>query len=497
MAFGRLSSAERLPGAERHEMNDLAIHLTDENGKHLYEQIYEYIADEIREGKLLAGEKLPSTRSLADYLQVARSTVELAYDQLASEGYIESVPYRGYYICRVEELYRIGTSGGGLRSEKKGAGQEDGQPGQKDSRTARYFDIDFSPNAIDMNLFPFGTWRKITRDILSGDRKELFALGEPRGDLELRRTVCRYLHASRGVNASPEQIIVGAGNDYLLLLLQYILGRGITAAFENPSYRRAFRIFSSFAARMVTVPSDENGIRVDGLLASRANVAYVMPSRQFPTGTVMPIGRRTELLRWASSAEDRYLVEDDYDSEFRYRGKPIPSLQSADTAGRVIYIGTFSKSVAPAIRISFMVLPERLMEAYEKNCSFFSSTVSRIDQTILNEFILSGAFERHLNRMRKAYREKHDLLLDCLQPLLNRYRLSGEYAGLHVLLTSRVPAGEEELLERAAACGVRIYGLKEAALAPFETDYATVLLGYGGLDQERIREGIRRLDAAL
>lgn len=478
-------------------MNDLAIHLTDENGKHLYEQIYEYIADEIREGKLLAGEKLPSTRSLADYLQVARSTVELAYDQLASEGYIESVPYRGYYICRVEELYRIGTSGGGLRSEKKGAGQEDGQPGQKDSRTARYFDIDFSPNAIDMNLFPFGTWRKITRDILSGDRKELFALGEPRGDLELRRTVCRYLHASRGVNASPEQIIVGAGNDYLLLLLQYILGRGITAAFENPSYRRAFRIFSSFAARMVTVPSDENGIRVDGLLASRANVAYVMPSRQFPTGTVMPIGRRTELLRWASSAEDRYLVEDDYDSEFRYRGKPIPSLQSADTAGRVIYIGTFSKSVAPAIRISFMVLPERLMEAYEKNCSFFSSTVSRIDQTILNEFILSGAFERHLNRMRKAYREKHDLLLDCLQPLLNRYRLSGEYAGLHVLLTSRVPAGEEELLERAAACGVRIYGLKEAALAPFETDYATVLLGYGGLDQERIREGIRRLDAAL
>ena len=496
-AFGRLSSAERLPGAERHEMNDLAIHLTDENGKHLYEQIYEYIADEIREGKLLAGEKLPSTRSLADYLQVARSTVELAYDQLASEGYIESVPYRGYYICRVEELYRIGTSGGGLRSEKKGAGQEDGQPGQKDSRTARYFDIDFSPNAIDMNLFPFGTWRKITRDILSGDRKELFALGEPRGDLELRKTVCRYLHASRGVNASPEQIIVGAGNDYLLLLLQYILGRGITAAFENPSYRRAFRIFSSFAARMVTVPSDENGIRVDGLLASGANVAYVMPSRQFPTGTVMPIGRRTELLRWASSAEDRYLVEDDYDSEFRYRGKPIPSLQSADTAGRVIYIGTFSKSVAPAIRISFMVLPERLMEAYEKNCSFFSSTVSRIDQTILNEFILSGAFERHLNRMRKAYREKHDLLLDCLQPLLNRYRLSGEYAGLHMLLTSRTPAREEALLERAAARGVRIYGMKEAALAPFETEHATVLLGYGGLDQERIKEGIRRLDEVL
>ena len=322
-------------------MNDLVIHLTDENGKHLYEQIYEYIAEEIREGKLLAGEKLPSSRSLADYLQVSRSTVELAYDQLASEGYIESVPYKGYYICRVEELYRIGASESGEREI----------PSRKNRRAAERqkerFDIDFSPNAIDMNLFPFGTWRKITRDILSGDRKELFALGEPRGDLELRRTVCRYLHASRGVNASPEQIIVGAGNDYLLLLLQYILGREITVAFENPSYRRAFRIFSSFAARTITVPSDENGIRVDGLLSAGANVAYVMPSRQFPTGTVIPIGRRTELLRWASSAKDRYLVEDDYDSEFRYRGKPIPSLQSADTAGRVIYIGTFSKSCDP------------------------------------------------------------------------------------------------------------------------------------------------------
>ncbi|HJA93037.1 MAG TPA: PLP-dependent aminotransferase family protein [Candidatus Eisenbergiella merdipullorum] len=487
-------------------MNDLAIHLTEGKGKHLYEQIYEYIADEIREGKLLAGEKLPSTRSLADYLQVARSTVELAYDQLQSEGYIESVPYKGYYICRVEELYRISASGDrrrdtdGKRSWRPDGekdGREGGKASQMGGKSGRRIDIDFSPNAIDMNLFPFGTWRKITREILSGDRKELFALGEPRGDLELRRTVCRYLHSSRGVNASPEQVIVGAGNDYLLLLLQYILGRDITVAFENPSYRRAFRIFSSFAARTVPVPSDENGICVEGLLSSGANVAYVMPSRQFPTGTVMPIGRRTELLRWASSAADRYLVEDDYDSEFRYRGKPIPSLQSSDTAGRVIYIGTFSKSVAPAIRISFMVLPERLLTAYEKSCGFFSSTVSRIDQTILNEFILSGAFERHLNRMRKAYREKHDLLLECLQPLLDRFRLSGEYAGLHVLLTSRAPAREEELLEKAAACGVRIYGLKEAALAPLETSCATVLLGYGGLNMEKIREGAGRLNAAL
>ena len=443
-------------------MNDLAIQLTDDGSKHLYEQIYEYIRDEIKEGKLLAGEKLPSTRSLAEYLQVARSTVELAYGQLLSEGYIESSAYRGYYICRVEELYQIMTD----MSEKKQrlpypaghpfAGEETAGTGTAaGERAGKPFAYDFSPNAVDMSVFPFGTWRKITKDILSGDRKELFALGEPRGDAEFRKTICRYLHSSRGVNASPEQIIVGAGNDYLLLLLQYILGKNIRAAFENPSYRRAYRIFSSFAAETVTVPVDESGISVKELARSGADVAYVMPSHQYPTGVVMPIGRRMELLKWAAEEKDRYLIEDDYDSEFRYRGKPVPSLQASDTAGKVIYIGTFSKSIAPAIRVSYMVLPPALLKRYEKECAFFSSTVSRIDQTILNEFIRSGAFERHLNKMRKVYKEKHDILLEELRPFLKKYRLSGEYAGLHVLLSSKGAADEEALIRKAEEKGVR------------------------------------------
>ncbi len=468
-------------------MTDLAIVLNERGGKHLYQQIYEYIAREIKGGKLLAGEKLPSTRSLAEYLQVARSTVELAYEQLLSEGYIEAVPYRGYFICRVEELYRIDTSSEG----------EDGMEGGREREKKGGYEIDFSPNAIDMSRFPFGVWRRITREILSGNRRELFALGEPRGDLQLRETICRYLHSSRGVNASPRQVIVGAGNDYLLLLLPHILGRQIRVAFENPSYRRAYRIFSSFASETFTVPSDGSGMQVEGLEAAGADVAYVMPSHQYPTGRVMPIGRRMELLRWAAGGGERYLIEDDYDSEFRFRGKPVPSLQSSDTAGRVIYIGTFSKSIAPAIRISFMVLPVQLLARYEEGCGFFSSTVSRIDQTILNEFIQSGAFERHLNRMRKAYREKHDILQEELKPLLQRYRLSGGNAGLHVLLTSRTPADEEALAASAASRGVRIYGLRETALAPYETDRATFLLGFAGLDGEQIREGARRLREVL
>lgn len=465
-------------------MQDLVINFRDD-GSHLYEQIYDHIKDEIRKGKLLYREKLPSTRSLAAYLQVSRSTVELAYEQLLSEGYIESVPYKGYFVARVEELYRIGESDG----KKKQAFQ-----GQKEK-----YIVDFSPNAVDMSHFPFGIWRRITKNILSQDKKETFSLGEAKGDFKLRETIARYLHASRGVNADASRIIVGAGNDYLLMLLRYVLGEGRTIAFENPTYPRAYKIFRLFAGKLVTVPSDESGVCVDALQERGADVVYVMPSHQYPTGVVMPIGRRLELLKWAAKEEERYVIEDDYDSEFRYRGKPVPSLQASDTAGKVIYIGTFSKSIAPAIRVSFMVLPEKLMRRYEEQYAVFSSTVSRIDQTVLNDFIEEGAFERHLNRMRKVYKEKHELLLEELKPFLKDFSLSGENAGLHVLLTDLRGRSEAALKEAAARAGVRVYGISEALVeekSEGETLPATVLLGFGGLTEEQIRKGIKLLKEA-
>lgn len=467
-------------------MQDLVIELRYD-GSHLYEQIYRHIREEIRSGKLLYREKLPSTRSLAAYLQVSRATVELAYEQLLSEGYIESVPYKGYYVAQVDELYQIDR-------------MENGQP-QKLQKTIQRYEVDFSPNAIDMSEFPFGIWRKITKNTLSQDNAETFALGEPRGDLHLRETIARYLHASRGVNCTPEQIIVGAGNDYLLTLLRYILGENRQIAFENPTYPRAYRIFGLFAGKLLTVASDESGIRVDSLKQTDADTVYVMPSHQYPTGVIMPIGRRMELLNWAAEKPERYIIEDDYDSEFRYRGKPIPSLQASDRTGKVIYIGTVSKSIAPAIRVSFMVLPRELMKRYEEHYAFFSSTVSRIDQTILNEFISSGAFERHLNRMRKLYKEKHELLLEQLKDFQKDFELSGENAGLHILLTDRRGRTEEELIAAASQVGVRVYGMSEALTAPLSEEEkrswrATLLLGFGGLTADEIRSGIGLLKKA-
>lgn len=463
----------------------MTFQLHPEGSGCLYEQIYEHIRKEIKEGKLLAGERLPSTRALAEYLQVARSTVDYAYGQLLSEGYIESRPCKGYYACALEEMPWTEEPGG-----ETGAQTQSGVVPLSGEGV-----IDFSPYDIDMTGFPFSVWKKITKHILTCANSDLFARGEAQGDYGLRLTISRYLHSSRGVNCRPEQVIVGAGNDYLLLLLEKILGRHVRIAMENPTYKRSYRIFQSFSYPISTVDMDEWGMRADRLERENVSAVYVMPSHQFPTGTVMPIGRRMELLRWAAREPERYLIEDDYDSEFRFRGKPIPALQASDRHGRVIYLGTFSKAIAPAIRVSFLVLPESLLEKYLRECGFYSCTVSRIDQSILDEFIREGYFERHLNKMRKIYRAKHELLLNLLQPFREEFDISGENAGLHLVLTSRGGSAERELVRRAAEQGVRVYGLSESMVeeAP---DSASVLLGFGGLSGAAIQEGMERLGQA-
>lgn len=480
-------------------MNELAIVLNMEQGVYLYEQIYQYIKKEIIEGKLASGEQLPSTRALAGHLQISRSTVELAYEQLVSEGYIEARPYRGYFVCSIGELCHLENE----KSVKK----------EKIEETHPYL-FDLSPNGIEMKAFPFSTWRKISKSVLAEHQREIFELGHPKGDLEFRSTICRYLHSFRGVCCEPEQVIIGAGNDYLLLLLGKILGEHQNVAMENPTYRRAYRIFASAGYDMISIPMDQNGMSIEALRESQADIAYIMPSHQFPTGVVMPIGRRMELLKWATEAENRYLIEDDYDSEFRYKGKPIPALQASDKKEKVIYIGTFSKSIAPAIRVSFMVLPRPLLEKYEANASFLSSTVSRIDQAILNEFIAGRHYERYLNKMRKIYRSKHDCMLEELKPFLKKFHVTGENAGLHIVLECKErKESEEELVLSAIQEGVKVYGMnnyfweadgngrnkKRENMTEREKkdgNPAKILLGYASLSEKEIKEALSRLKRA-
>ena len=491
-------------------MIELSIRL-DAGGKHLYEQIYEYLRNAIVRGEIPKGERLPSSRMLADNLGVSRSTVVLAYDQLLSEGYIESHRGSGNFVCGLENASPFFQGKRAPLAGSNSAGHEHLNNGNEDQGGAgkegseRGAVIDFSLRAIDMSCFPYATWRKLQRGVLADDRGELFELGEPEGDKELREEIAKYLHFSRGVSCGPEQIIVGAGNEYLLMLLRYILGEGRRIGMENPTYGKACRIFQSMNYTVCPIAMDEQGMRVDALEESGADIAYVMPAHQFPTGTVMQFTRRMELLRWAYS--QRYVIEDDYDSEFRFRGRPIPALQASDAAGRVIYMGTFSKSIAPAIRISYMVLPDELLARYRERCRYLNSTVSRIDQSILARFLHEGYFERHLNRMRSRYRERHDQLLHELEPLRERFTIRGEDAGLYLLLEEKADAPvsalrEKELAAEAAASSVIVYPMHElmmpdVPLPPGQILRPTLLLGFAALSEEEIHTGAVRLTEAL
>ncbi len=468
---------------------DLMVPLQTGGETPLYEQIYEYIKKEIRSGGLRAAVRLPSTRRLAEHLKVSRSTTQLAYDQLLAEGYIEAVPCRGYFVCETEGLLEISPGMGILPGTEK-----EKRPERELSRTGEKAAMDFSPGGIDLDSFPYGIWRKISKDTLVDGNRAMLLAGDRQGELSLREAVRDYLHAARGVSCTAEQIVIGAGNEYLLMLLMGVLGRSRKIAMESPTYKQAYRVLAGQGAEVVPVEMDGRGMKTDDLERSGADTAYVMPSHQFPTGIVMPVRRRQELLKWACEKEGRFLIEDDYDSEFRYKGKPVPALQGMGREDKVIYLGTFSQSIAAAIRISYMVLPPSLVPVYREQAGFYASTVSRIDQNILYQFLVKGHFERHLNRMRAVYREKHDSLLTALRPLERDFLVSGEYAGLHLLLTHR-RAPERELIRLAGEAGAKVYGLSSCFIGDPEkaSGSRTVLLGYASLTKDEILQGADRL----
>ena len=459
-------------------MNELTISLDTRSRIPLYEQIYDYIKTDIQSGRIPYGEKLPSTRFLSKHLEVSRSTVELAYEQLLSEGYIESVPYKGFFVAQIDELYH-------LKKDKP-------QP-QRERKEARRYRYDFTPNGVDLKSFPYNVWRKLSKDILMDDRTELFRSGDSQGEYGFRSAICSYLYQARGVDCTPDQIIVGAGSDYILMLLGMILGMDHTIAFEDPTYKQAYRMAGGMSYNCIPVSMDKNGMKVTELEKSGADIAYVTPSHQYPTGVIMPIRRRMELLKWACEAQGRYIVEDDYDSEFRYKGKPIPALKGYDASEKVIYLGTFSKSIAPAIRLSYMVLPKPLQEAYEQKARFVNSTVSKVDQLIVQKFIEEGYYERHLNKTRALYKSRHDVLIEELRPMADICTISGENAGVHLLLTFQNGMTEEELIDRAPREDIRVYGLSDYRIKENCKEKATILLGYANLTEEQIRKAARLL----
>ena len=355
----------------------------------------------------------------------------------------------------------------------------------------------FSHHGVDAESFPFSSWRKITKDVISEYDPDLLKLGNPQGDAKLRQSIVDYLHQSRGAKCTPEQIVISSGTEFLMQLLIQLFPEECVYALENPGYEKLNLIFKSNRAKYCTIPLDENGIMVEELQKSKASVVSITPSHQFPTGDIMPVTRRIQLLNWANEKPGRYIIEDDYDSEFKYGGKPIPSLQGLDTGEKVIYIGAFSKSLSPSIRVSYAVLPENLTKAYREKLTFYICPVPAIEQKTLCRFINDGHFERHLNRMRNIYKKKRETLVTEISQNLPGVRIRGANAGLHLLLELQNGMSETELMEAAGNRGVKVYGLSEyyTGKPPYKKQ-PTLLLGYAAMKQDELSEAVRLLKKA-
>ncbi len=456
-----------------------------ESGRPIYQQLYRYIVAEIASNRLREGEKMPSKRALAAHLRISQTTVESAYTMLITEGYLITRPRSGTYVARVEQMPVTAKTEVCFSTQLE-------KPTQVSSL------YHFRTNAVDTSLFPYATWLKIQREVLQ-TQKELLNHGDTQGDVALREALCKYLHEYRGVNCAPEQIVIGAGLEYLLGLLCTLLGPQSVFALEDPGYPAVRQVIHNHGRRIVDIPVGAQGIDVDLLETRNAGVAYITPSHQFPTGVTMPISARMRLLAWAHRQEGRYIIEDDYDSEFRYVGRPIPSLQGLDTQGKVIYLGTFSRSLAPSIRIAYIILPQALLSEYRRVFSLYSSTVSRFEQHTLARFIAQGHYTRHLNRARNLYRRRKDCIVSALRtsPAASHLEIQGENAGLHFLLRVHGLGEEHALLRRAEALGVRAHGLAEYVSQPLRAKGAALVLGYAGLSEEEIQAAVSLLSRAL
>ncbi len=448
----------------------------------LYERLYEYIKADIVSGRLRDGERLPSKRALSEHLKISKVTVENAYAQLLDEGYIFSKERSGFFVSKP-----IGAPAD--RSEKNGISTENREP-QK-------FLADFKTNAIWAEKFPFSVWSKLMRQVISAYGTELLQPMPSNGVLLLRSAIADMLRKFRGMQVNADQIVIGAGTEYLYSLIVQLLGREHGYVVENPGYAKIVNVYHSVGAAVCNVKMDSEGISMEDLSSGNASVVHISPAHHFPSGTVTSQKRRAELYDWLCNNPTRWIIEDDYDCEFRFSGNPIPPIQTI-CPDRVIYMNTFSKTIAPSVRISYMVLPQRLIESFHRLLGFYSCTVPAFEQYTLAEFLLQGYFEKHINRMRRHYKLLRNLLIERLQSgeMGMRSSISEENAGLHFLLRVNTAYTDAEIVKRCAQKSIRIGCLSEYYRA-LPAPKSVLVMNYSGIDPHVISEAVLRLEQAL
>lgn len=438
--------------------------LDDSGGAPLFEKLCSLLREDIRRRSFRPGDKLPSKRALAKNLGVSVITVESAYAQLIAEGYVRTIQKKGYYVCDIPEICASAAP-----SVSAPVGPR--RPAPR---------IDLTAREIDPALIPFDTCMKVIRSVMR-NRDGLVLSSPPEGKAELHRAIADHLRTFRGMSVSPDQIVVGGNTEYLYGLIAQLFGPGKRFGVEDPGFTKIAQVYRAHGREVSMVRVDEHGLQVDRI--GDAQVIHTLPSHHFPTGTIMPISRRYELLSWAVGGEERYIIEDDYDSELRLTGRPIPSLTSIDADGRVIYINTFARTLTPTVGVSYMVLPPALMERFRRDLGFYSCTVTTFDQNILADLLEQGEFERHIIRMRSLYTRKRNALIAGMREsgLMDVAEISGEETGLHFLLRFAPSVSGDRTAERLREAEIEVARVSDYSSTPTEDEQRTFVICYAAL----------------
>lgn len=451
----------------------------------LYIQLYNYFKGEIEGNRLHQGEKLPSIRGLAKSLSISKITVEKAYQQLVSEGYIENSDRSRYTANKLDGF--IGKTNPSLMEN-----QDENRTMMQKSEVL----YDFSSGEMDIDGFDFSLWKRyISKAFLHKER--LVSYGNIKGEEELRTEIAKYIQKARGVYTHRSQIIIGAGVQNLLSILCSILKlENNSIAFEEPGFKNGRRIFADNAFKIKPIKMKKDGIDMEELVDSGERLVYVSPSHQFPTGYIMPIGRRNQLLNWAKTRNGT-IIEDDYDSEFRYYGRPIPALKGLDTRENVVYLGSFSKVIPPSIRISYMVLPEKFLEIYQEKSSLYNQAASTVEQLALAQFMSDGHLERQIRKLRKLYYEKSRLFFDAIRNILGEnVEVNENESGLHTILTIKSELQARELVERALKYGCRVAPIEDYYWEVAPEKLPQIILYFSKIPATEIKTAIKRLKDA-
>lgn len=455
--------------------------------------LYESLKNEILEGRIKPHEKIPSKRELSEHLGISVITVQNAYLQLIDEGWIYSIEKKGYFA---EETGSFPKSNRDLPDRKN-----DEKVGQFSGISESKLLADFTSNSTQAQAFPFATWTKVNKTVLAEYTTSILDRQDFRGTLFLRQEICRYLKNFRGMNILPEQVVIGAGTESLYSMVIKFFGQDKIYGMENPGYKKLSLIFSSSGCQCIPLSMDENGLNIKNLKDSGVEIVHVTPSHHFPSGSVMSVKRRNELLEWAEKSAG-YILEDDYDSEFRFLGQPLQSLYTADRNGRTFYMNTFSKTLSPSFRISFMVIPLPILKDFVEKLGFYSCTVGSFEQYTLAQFMKEGHFERHIRRMKNYYKNLRNSLIYALEHENHHKNITilEEHAGLHFLMKVQSEKSGKELQKVLLENGIKVALLWDYDLShskDLSEKDATFVINYSGIEKEKIQEIVKIMTACF